>query len=187
MHLMTDFETLGTDPDSVVISLGVAAFNRSGILDKIMFEFEFDKQEAMGRTIDPDTLAWWKNQSEDAQKQLIVSDFAIDFPEFFRLFEEFIDKNLAKLGEDRKQLKIWGKGADFDVVILTDIYRRHHPQGKRALPWKFWGVKCYRMFESMTDCGKLATRLGTHHNALDDAIFQAECVIKILQRSKKDV
>jgi hypothetical protein len=184
---MADFETLGTDPDTVVISLGIAAFNRNGVLDKMLFEFDFEKQTALGRTIDPDTLEWWKKQSAEAQKQLVVSDFAIEFPEFFRLFEQFIDKNLERLGETRKDLKVWGKGADFDVVVLTDIYRRHNPQGKKALPWKFWGVRCFRMFDDIYKVTKTHTRLGTHHNALDDAIFQAECVIKVLQRSKGDV
>ena len=70
---------------------------------------------------------------------------------------------------------VWGNGASFDNVILSQMYRRH----QIAQPWKWWNDRCYRT----TLAGHPPVNLdfvGTKHNALDDAMHQARTLIAIL-------
>jgi len=62
---------------------------------------------------------------------------------------------------------VWGNGASFDNVILSEAYRRI---GSEA-PWPFWKDRCYRTVKSMAVVPM--SRTGTHHNAIDDARDQA--------------
>jgi len=69
---------------------------------------------------------------------------------------------------------MWGNGASFDNVILSETYLR---LGMKA-PWPFWKNKCYRTAKGMYPAVEI-NRSGTHHNALDDARSQAEHLIAI--------
>ncbi len=75
---------------------------------------------------------------------------------------------------DKDVVKIWGNGADFDNVILTSAYKRNDLE----LPWRYTNNRCYRTLKSLYPEIKLE-RSGTHHNALDDAISQANHLMSI--------
>lgn len=76
---------------------------------------------------------------------------------------------------ENEKLHLWGNGADFDLAIMIDMWERH---GLPKIPgWAYYNHMCYRTFKTLFKCKDLATRKGTHHNAVDDAIFQAECVL----------
>jgi exodeoxyribonuclease VIII len=70
--------------------------------------------------------------------------------------------------------KLWGNGASFDNAILANAYAAL----KMEQPWAFWNDRCYRTIKAMHPKQK-QQHLGTHHNALDDAISQAEHLIAI--------
>lgn len=178
MMVMLDFETLGTEPNSIVISLGAVMFNRSGILGERLFEFNLDDQIKNGRKFSSSTLTWFMNQSDSARSVFKDHDFKITIGEFFKQFEEFLQENLKKENETLKDLKPWSNGANFDVAIIEDMYRKHHLEGEKAIPWKFWNVVCFRTFKMLTKCDLLVARpKGSHHNALEDAKHQANCVL----------
>lgn len=181
---MIDIETLGNDFTTTVLSVGAVAFNSDGIIGEYIANLDYFEQLRMGRTTTKDTVEWWKKQKPEAKgvfapdsKQLSVADFLVDF-------EEFIDMNLTEVGELRDQLKVWGNGANFDIVIMEDLWKQHHNQGRSGIPWKFWNVWCFRTFNHVTKCKDLVKREGIHHNALDDAIFQANCVIAAFEKKK---
>ena len=69
---------------------------------------------------------------------------------------------------------VWGNGASFDNVILANAYEA---LGRRA-PWQFWQDRCFRTVKSMYPKLELA-RLGTYHNALDDAKWQTEYLLAL--------
>jgi hypothetical protein len=71
---------------------------------------------------------------------------------------------------------LWGNGAVFDNVILSNAYAACAIDK----PWKFWNDKCYRTLKGLYPQIELE-RTGTHHNALDDAVSQANHAVKILQ------
>lgn len=178
MYVMLDFETLGNDFTTVVLSLGAVAYNKDGIVAEALFEFDLHEQIKLGRTATASTMQWWMTKADsEARKVFEHNDFKLKMPEFFRHFEEFCDNALNKVQEKREDLRPISNGGNFDIVILEDLYRKHHPRGEYAIPWKFWNVWCYRTFAAMTGCKDLIRRAGTHHNALDDARFQANTVL----------
>jgi exodeoxyribonuclease VIII len=78
-------------------------------------------------------------------------------------------------GSNSKILKgVWGNGASFDNTILTETYKRLG----RTPPWPFWKDRCYRTVKSMFPNVPME-RSGTHHNAMDDALTQAQHLIEI--------
>ena len=70
---------------------------------------------------------------------------------------------------------MWGNGATFDNVILANAYRG----AGLPVPWKFWNDKCYRTIKGFFPQIKLQ-RIGTHHNAQDDAESQAWHLINMV-------
>ena len=71
---------------------------------------------------------------------------------------------------------VWGNGADFDNPILAAAYRRLN----MPLPWGAYAGRCYRTLKSLRPDIRLE-RQGTHHNALDDAVSQAEHAVRLLR------
>jgi hypothetical protein len=185
MNLMIDFETLGNRPTTIVVSLGACMFNAEGIHAKELYYFDIQEQVDAGRTFRASTLAWWMKQS-DAARQVFwdAERERLNMLDFFNSFELWIDQVLEDHLEGRDELKVWGNGADFDNAILADLYYKMSPNGEDDLPWKFWNGRCFRMFNTMTNIKKKHRMSGAAHNALDDAVYQAECVIKVLQNKK---
>jgi hypothetical protein len=178
MHLMLDFETLGSAADTIVVSLGAVAFNKGGIVNKKLFHFDLEEQARLGRSFTGDTLAWWMRQSQEARAVFNSKETKLPLELFFLEFENFVDDALTRVGEKRDELKPWGKGANFDISILESLYREKHTKFAAGIPWKFWNVWCFRTFAALTGCEKLHARPhGTHHNALEDAEYQARCVL----------
>lgn len=77
----------------------------------------------------------------------------------------------------------WGKGADFDLVIMRNAYRaiRRSTGSDIIEPWSFRdGLCCRTMIELFSSLpGMAPTEEGTAHNALDDATWQAKYIINI--------
>jgi hypothetical protein len=64
-------------------------------------------------------------------------------------------------------------------VILANAYNACNMEA----PWKFWGNRCFRTLKNLKP-HFIMTRPSnlTHHNALDDAVYQAMCVQAIYER-----
>lgn len=179
MNLMLDFETFGTDPRSIVLTLGAVAFNKTGIVGEQLFEFDMADQVKQNRNFSADTLLWWFKQSQEARDALQPTDFKLSCANFLKQFGEFVDTNLKEVNEDRSELKPWGNGANFDIPIIEDIYK-NTTDFKAEIPWKFWNVWCFRTFNNIFNCKNMVARPhGTHHNALEDARYQTNCVLAV--------
>lgn len=166
---MADIETLDTRPSAVVISIGVVLFNRREPkvkMKELNLKFgkkEFrDEQIMMGRTVDKETVAWWKGQEPDAKrifKQANVTSM-----------EDALNKLTAFLTQGDTNYLIWGNGSDFDNTITTSLYESFGMQA----PWKFWNNRCFRTFKG--EHGHITRPpefQGVKHDAVDDARQQA--------------
>lgn len=71
----------------------------------------------------------------------------------------------------KKKQPVWSNGSGFDLRILREVYTH---LGMKC-PWHYRDERDMRTFGAMLNWQKLP-REGTHHNALDDAIFQARCM-----------
>lgn len=164
MHVMIDIETLGTTPGSVILSVGAVPFDERGVATQYWFHSPIDMDSCIeaGLTINPDTLKWWMKQSDAAR----TAAFAGGAPLEQVLLE------LAEWLEVHGGEQVWCHGATFDVPLLDAAY---HATGLKS-PWAFWDARCTRTLYDLADVDVDRTK-GTHHNALDDAINQAEAAV----------
>ena len=165
---MIDLETLGTSADAVIVSIGAKAFD----LDAgVLFEgpasdfyrvISIDGQPQ--RRISGSTVSWWMGQSEAARsvfssEQMIYLRPALDdLRDWIRLAFP-------------KSPNVWSNGADFDLPMLNHAFEAMC----MTPPWKPYSGRCYRTYKNLPGARAIKVeRTGEHHNALDDAIYQAQ-------------
>jgi len=165
-QVMVDIETLGRNEDAAIISIGACMFDpyKTGqIGDTFERNIEFASNE--GRNVDPDTVAWWFRQSKEAQLAAIAQP-SVPLKVALMDFIQWLPG----------RAKIWSNGPTFDEAILRHAFKQH----KLNFPIAYWDSRCVRTANAFLKFQGVAkpTRKGEHHNALDDAIFQAECVMR---------
>lgn len=184
-NVMLDLETVGTKPGCSVIAIGAIAFSTprrtwygrklAHIGESFYMEISRFSARKIGLIEDQATIDWWKQQSSVARK---VTDEenpnAEDITIALMAFQDW----LHQFGMDK--IKVWGNGSDFDNAIINAAYVA---AGFQSVPWKFYNNRCYRTLKSLPKAKAIKfERLGTHHNALDDALSQAAHACKILGR-----
>lgn len=172
-HIMVDLETMSAESNAAITSIGAVIFTEEEITAKCYYTINLQSCVDAGLSLSADTIIWWLNQSQLAQKMYSYDEYAHSVPitQALELFNTWIDTSTSgKFG-------IWGNGATFDNVILDNAYKATNL--KR--PWKPWDDRCYRTFKNLHSDVK-HERTGTHHNALDDAIYQAEHMIAICKQ-----
>ncbi|EPC0904536.1 3'-5' exoribonuclease [Escherichia coli] len=175
IHLSVDLETMGTNPDAPINSIGGTFFDpATGEMGP-----EFSKAidlETSGGIIDRKTIKWWAKRSREAQSAIFTDEISLDVA--LRLFIEFIEKNSGGCF-----VQVWGNGANFDNVILRRSYER---QGIPC-PWLYYNDRDVRTIVELGNAIGFDVRMaipfeGVPHNALDDARHQAKQVSAIRQK-----
>jgi hypothetical protein len=170
MALMVDCETLGTDPDCVVLTIGAVIFNPKGdgVTHRFSVKPSVDEQLALGRTVSDDTMAWWANQSKAAQDEAFSDHDRVPFKEAMQQLHKFcwnIDQP-------------WSHGAPFDIVLMEHCWR----QNQMTAPWKFWNVRDTRTLFDVTGVNLKDGGHVTTHRAVEDAEHQAIIVQKAYKK-----
>ena len=168
--IMLDLETMGTGPNAAIVAIGAVAFDlQAGTIgDRFYRVVDLGTSVDMGGEIDADTVLWWMKQSDDARAM-----FTRDSSPLSMSLTAFSFWMCAHGAPD--SVRVWGNGAAFDNVILSSAYRR----SAYMQPWRHWNDRCYRTVKSLYPDVKLE-RVGTHHNAVDDAESQARHLIAML-------
>lgn len=171
-HVMIDLESLGTQPNSALLSLGAVKFdiNTLEMVEQFYCNFRLKGQQEKGRTLDLDTVRWWMQQSDEARSIFEVSQEDSN--------EQCLTKFNAFLSGPEKVEGVWGNGAAFDNVLLKSFYRDYDIKPA----WNFRQDFCFRTFNTLfaTEATKAMTRTGVAHNALDDAVFQTEILFQLI-------
>lgn len=167
--VMIDLETMGNRPGCAIRSIGACAFDPISGATWRHFKVNIDPDSCAQIELheDPDTRAWWANQSAEAQAALDVDPVQIA-------------KALCLLTEAypwRQVSRVWCHGASFDDPILNVAY--HRALGLKT-PWSFSSVRCTRTLYALAGI-KPDRSVGVHHDALDDAIAQAKAVAQALK------
>lgn len=172
-HATIDIETFGTNANAPIVSLGAVAFNADGIIENSELYLVIDHTDALehGAVINPETVKWWKAQSEDARAVLSRDIERISTSNALHRLQRYLNE----LGED---VCVWGNGSDFDNAILNYMFNAF---GMKT-PWKFWNNRCFRTMKSIYPKIELE-RQGTYHNALDDAKYQTEYLLELKRRN----
>ena len=186
-NVMVDLETMSTRSDAAIVAIGAVAW-RTGFFrpdtkvpDNRFYQLvKLESSLRNGMRMDSDTVLWWLAQSEDARAELTKGQRAgLSLNQALLNFREWFLRYGG--GDDPKdhETTIWGNGATFDNVILSNAFLL-------TLIDKPWGRKqdrCYRTAVALLDpTGKLVPPSNglPHHNALGDALWQAEYLDKLL-------
>lgn len=167
-RLMIDIEALGLQEDTVVLSIGI--FNMDSDVRAIIIP-SLEEQERTGRTINVSTVQWWMEQSEEAKRVFSQNPFnggRLSCAAAAETLMDFID--MAD--------EIWANGVDYDFKILSHFVRQYAPERK----WPYWQQMDYRTIKSMFK-GRFdhtTVERGVAHDALADAVYQGECLKRIL-------
>lgn len=191
-RVMVDLETLGTRPGCVILSIGAVVFDEEDKMLGRKFYVEINQNSCteLGLYVDPSTMEWWKKQDLEARRVLYATSGTLgrSLPDALEMFGNWLEAAFSPnwssmAGEPSydpsklKDVEIWGNGSDFDNAILAAAYRATNlPQ-----PWQFYNSRCYRTLKNLFPQHKMAKRIGTHHNALDDAESQARHAIVLLR------
>jgi hypothetical protein len=161
--IMIDLETLATSTDAAILTIGAVKFDPFGreISEPAMGSFyvkvDLDSCHEIGLVTSDDTIAWWANQTPEAQEAAFGEDNRIHIRDAFEQLYKFC------WGAQR----VWSNGASFDIVICETVFRKI---GK-AIPWNFWQIRDVR---TAFDLGINPQRPPiTAHHALEDAWNQA--------------
>lgn len=170
-HVMADIEGLGTEPGSVITSIGAVFVSIKGV-SKCSFYERIDIQSCMdvGLNVDAGTLMWWFKQPDAARLELTrkgrpIFDVLEDFTAFLRY----------------RDVRIWGNGASFDPVMLEEAYRACDMQA----PWHYANARCHRTLVNTFPTIKKPAIVGTKHNALADAKAQAKHLVQLWRHAAK--
>lgn len=175
-HIMLDLETFGNKPGSAIVSIGAVQFDiNTGKLGK-EFYVNVNPSSSLyyGGTVDGSTLMWWMDQSDESRKALMKGQVPLKLA--LEKFTEFY-KSCGK------GIRVWGNGSVFDNVILSSAYNAT----MMRKPWPY-NADCDMRTIVAVGGGILGVkitdykRVGIHHNALDDAKFQAMVVSDIYMK-----
>ena len=154
-HGMIDLETLGVEPDSVIITVGAIKFDPYSDTE--------EQSEQLGRTIDDNTMEWWTKQPQNIQDEAFGEHKD-------RVNMDQLTKALNKFCVGVDQL--WCQGPLFDYAILQNLYKNV----KKPCPWNFWQIRDSRTVFSMMPSDPRKAIQEEMHNALADCYYQAKCI-----------
>lgn len=182
---MIDLEFADNKESSAIMQIAIVPVNT------VDATYEKDKSKCLfihvdpddcvkhGMTIGIDTIKWWINQDH----KVLKNAFDLDSIEF----KHPLDVALVKVtnfvtqffGKDDKSMEVYQRG-DKDSAILNYAYQKVFRHGT---PWHFYNVNCMRILSSVFpnfDTGVYAN----NHNALSDAMNQAEALCKYLEHAR---
>ncbi|MEO2229414.1 3'-5' exoribonuclease [Escherichia coli] len=175
IHLSVDLETMGTNPDAPINSIGGKFFDPATGEMGPEFSKTIDAKTG-GGTVDISTIEWWLVQSSEARSAILVNQIPLN--DALLQFRKFISEH-----SDERFVQVWGNGATFDNVILRRSYER---QGIPC-PWRYTNDRDVRTMVALGlvidfDARTSIPFEGVPHNALDDARHQAKQVSAIWQK-----
>lgn len=164
-HITFDLETLGNSYNSPIVQIGAVKFNLYGDAEE-HFLVNIDPvslQNLDGIKYHPQTIYWWMNQSQEA-KDSVFGDHLDRVPMSNAL--EMLEEWIGMPSE-----YVYWSHCTFDPPILANAYRS---VGKdNPIPFRnHRDIRTLTHFAGQID----VPRQGTHHNALDDCIYQARYI-----------
>ena len=170
-NIMLDLETMGKRPSAPIIYIGAVAFSLEARSIGPVFEAPvyLPSSIASGAMLESETVLWWLEQEKEARALILSASLKDTLHYALRQFVGFC-ANLC----DKKSLKVWGNGSDFDNVILKESYER----SGMVAPWEFWNNKCYRSKKQEVPDLRIVHE-GTKHAAVDDAMSQVKHLFAI--------
>jgi hypothetical protein len=171
-----DFETMGTDPDAVVLSCALTMFDSSTklsfdeyIADTYYWKFDIEEQlTKYKRTISQETLDWWDKKDPDVKRsQFTPTEKDITLEEFIAEFKYALEENNC----DKNTLG-YCRGQSFDFPIMASIVRSvakidNVKVNPAFFPIPFWNQRDIRTYIAGLFCDPSVTKCPTPKGTLD--------------------
>ena len=162
VHIMVDLETWDTTASAVILSIGACIIGPDPKrFDTLYLELNTNTQYM--RTKSVSTMEWWEQQGNcpcNGRTSLVDALYHL---------RDYLARITVKP-------IIWCKGTDFDVSILSHAYRQMGVEP----PWKYSDVRDFRTVKKMFGESMVTTIQNPQpHNALEDAVFQAQQLYSI--------
>lgn len=169
---MIDVECMGTRNDAALMSIGAAFFNLHDYTIGPTFHrpIHLSTSVKLGMKMYPETVLWWLRQSDAARKSIAYNLLPIE--QVLIEFREWLSAHGRK-----QDVRTWGNSARFDMGVLDTAYWLMGAD----IPWAWNLETCFRTVRNMNAHVEYdpAKRVSTHHNAVDDAVFQIEHLFAI--------
>ena len=170
IHAMIDLETLSTNPEAVILTVGGIKFDpytHAEPSQGMYFRADVDSQTAMGREVMQETMDWWGTQPKEVSEEALSDKDRISLPDMIKTINKW------SVGVD----VFWCQGPLFDYAILQNIYKDlGHP-----VPWQYCQIRDSRTLFSLVPRDPNEERT-EKHNALADCRFQAKKVQKVCKQ-----
>lgn len=181
IDVMLDLETLDTEADAVIVSIGACFFDPlKGHIGKVFDRvISVDDSLAKGMKISESTLGFWMRNVE-ASKAVFGDDiFKTNLRDSLSSFYAYLKyESEDQLG----RVRLWANDPSFDKSILTYNSRACGIE----YPLSFWNTRCVRTIVGL--CPPQLFRQWKednpregYHQASYDAIYQAQYVSYILR------
>jgi hypothetical protein len=173
MHkaISIDIETLGTNIDSQIISVGACIFDiKTGKIHQDTFYFPVSLPQDVNINATAGTIKFWLQQAVDNPEAL--KGLLDDKHPFIDLAKVLVDLHLY-IGKHQPET-VWANGTKFDLGMLEYQYKRLGLE----LPWKHnmdRDMRTLRHFAPNLDIDVVDMQ-AVPHNALSDAIWQAKFI-----------
>lgn len=168
--IMLDLETLSTEPNAVILTIGAIKFDPYTLSDSkedFYLRINVDEQVALGRHISDSTIEWWGTQPKDVREEALSDANRATLEEFTSQLNKF----LVGAGD------IWCQGPVFDITILESLYK----QLQKPIPWHYWQIRDSRTLFGTHGDPRVKGKSGLH-NALEDCKSQANAVQQIFNK-----
>ena len=174
--LMLDTETAGMPPNGALMSIGAIWFDLDTQTTGPTFQqtIHLGSAVADGGTMDPGTFIFWLGQSDEARKAVRFGGRHIH-----TVLQDLSDFILETCRHE--DVRIWSNSPNFDLAILGGAYDR---AGIKR-PWIWSRERDFRTVRNLNPQVEydFKSKGDEAHNALADAIFQAQHLFAI-KRSK---
>lgn len=169
LEIMLDIETLDTEQTAVILSIGAVVMDMEKLelckseVIRTKFYTEIDPYTQPTRTVSKATQDWWATQKNPPMNgDSHLPDVLINLSSFCMAVST--------------QPIIWCKGTDFDTRILAHAYKQYGI----PVPWRYNDVRDCRTIFKTFQLPEPFLPNPNAHNALADAIHQAEQLLVIL-------
>lgn len=176
LDIMVDLESMGLQPDSAIVGVGLVEFDLSkGLIGNSFFRaINLGDSVRRGCSIDAGTVAWWLSQTKEAQNAIMWNTGSLS-----HTLKEIAD--FMHTCGPAKEIRVWGNDPAFDNAMLAHSYWLCEMEQ----PWSFWNNRCVRTLRALYKHVEKDEFVGEKHNALDDAMAQVQHLIKIRNSVKK--
>lgn len=182
LHASIDLETLGTNVDNQILSIGVCLFDLNSYTVQQTFYYKVEVPLYKSISTTKGTIQFWINQAinnPDSLKGLFTTD------EEKTISMESALTELADVITSNNVRNVWANSPKFDLAMLEHQYKIYDIR----VPWQFSDDRCMRTLRF------LAHELfytpvnvdfeGTYHNAMDDAIWQSHYIMNVIKKLRE--